>query len=78
MESLTRLSGGASRETWSFDVISPGGTVAPLILKRDPVFHEPDGSLVTEESRLGVDRLTEGRLVELAALAGVPVPEVRF
>jgi len=78
VESLTRLSGGASRETWSFDVISPGGTVAPLILKRDPVFHEPDGSLVTEESRLGVDRLTEGRLVELAALAGVPVPEVRF
>ena len=78
IENLTSLSGGASRETWSFDVITPDGTLAPLILKRDPVLYRPDGSFDTEESRLGVDRATEGTLMELAGQAGVPVPEVRF
>ena len=78
VQNLTRLSGGASRETWSFDVIPPGGTLVPLVLKRDPVFHHPDGSLVTEETRLGVSRPTEGRLMELAGPAGVPVPEIPF
>ncbi len=78
VESLTRLSGGASRETWSFDVVQPDGTVVPLILRRDPVFHKPDGSFVTEESRLGVSRPTEGRLIELAGKSGVPVPDVAF
>ena len=32
---LTRLSGGASRETWSFDA-GGDGKVLPLILRRDP------------------------------------------
>jgi aminoglycoside phosphotransferase (APT) family kinase protein len=75
---LTRLSGGASRETWSFDAITLDGTPVPLILKRDPVIYQPDGSFATEESRLGVQRATEGRLIELAGEAGVPVPEVPF
>lgn len=78
VESLTRLSGGSSRETWSFDVIRPDGTGVSLILKRDPMIYRPDGSFRAEETRLGVQRATEGRLMELAAQAGVPVPEVPF
>lgn len=75
---LTQLSGGASRETWSFDAQMPDGSSKPLILKRDPVTYKPDGSIVTEDSPIGVSRATEGRLIELAGSAGVPVPEVPF
>lgn len=78
MENLDRLSGGASRETWSFDAVAPDGARLPLILKRDPVLLDPDGAITTEESRLGVGRVTEGRLMELAREAGVPVPRVAF
>ena len=78
VENLIKLSGGASRETWSFDVVTRGGAIVPLILKRDPVFYRPDGSFTSEESRFGVGRATEGQLMELAGLAGVPVPEVPF
>ncbi len=75
---LTRLSGGASRETWSFDVIETDKTPIPLILKRDPVIYLSDGSFTTEGTRLSVERATEGRLIELAGQAGVPVPDVPF
>jgi aminoglycoside phosphotransferase (APT) family kinase protein len=64
---LRRLSGGASRETWSFTVMSAGGAPQRLILRRDP------GSTIGS-----ADRSTEYRLVEAAAGAGVPVPRVRF
>ncbi|MCP5083712.1 MAG: phosphotransferase family protein, partial [Alphaproteobacteria bacterium] len=33
VENLARLSGGASRETWSFDVVTHGRLHVPLILK---------------------------------------------
>jgi aminoglycoside phosphotransferase (APT) family kinase protein len=78
VENLVRLSGGASRETWSFDAITPGGQRIGLILKRDPLLHASDGSITTEESQLGISRTTEGRLIELAAEVGVPVPAVAF
>ncbi len=78
IENLTRLSGGASRETWSFDAVGPENQKRPLILKRDPVLYKADGGFATEESRLGVSRATEGRLMELAGEAGVPVPEIAF
>ena len=78
LENLTRLSGGASRETWSFDVATPARRL-PLILKRDPVNYETDGTITSDEPfRVGVSRSTEGRLIELAAVAGVPVPDVAF
>ena len=35
VEGLKRLSGGASQETWAFDVAAPDGTHA-LILRRAP------------------------------------------
>ncbi|HWD48484.1 MAG TPA: hypothetical protein VG309_01065, partial [Rhizomicrobium sp.] len=35
VETITRLSGGASQETWSFDALINGKT-EPLILRRSP------------------------------------------
>jgi aminoglycoside phosphotransferase (APT) family kinase protein len=76
IENLRRLSGGASRETWSFDVLLPEGERVPLILKRDPAYRNADGTITGEQAPLGVSRITEGRLIELAGGAGVPVPDV--
>ena len=39
---LVRLSGGASRETWSFDALKPNGDCQPLILKRHPMDRQVD------------------------------------
>jgi aminoglycoside phosphotransferase (APT) family kinase protein len=64
---VRRLSGGASRETWSFDATDASGTTHPLVLRRDPGAH-------TGQS----DRSTEYRLLEAAGGAGVPVPRVRM
>ena len=61
---LTRLPGGASRETWSFSVRGPGGTTRRLVLRRDP-----PGAAV---SGLGL----EAGLLQAAGRAGVPVPRV--
>jgi len=68
--SVRRLSGGASQETWSFDVTTAGGSL-PLILRRRP------RSLATGPDTLALPLETEARLIALAAAAGVPVPEVR-
>jgi aminoglycoside phosphotransferase (APT) family kinase protein len=68
VEDLRRLSGGASRETWSFDALSGSGTRHGLVLRRDP------GSNTIGSS----DRSTEYELVRAAAAAGVPAPAVRF
>ena len=64
VEGLRRLSGGASRETWSFDARRSSGAADPLILRRDPP-GAPKGAM----------RL-EGRLLSAAAAAGVPVPRL--
>jgi aminoglycoside phosphotransferase (APT) family kinase protein len=64
VEGLRRLSGGASRETWSFDLRRTDGTVRPLILRRDP-----PGAL---RGGMGM----EAALFAAAADAGVPVPAV--
>jgi aminoglycoside phosphotransferase (APT) family kinase protein len=61
---LARLSGGASRETWSF-TMSDGAQTRKLVLRRDPLGAPPRG-----------DRRDEVGLLELAAKAGVPVPTV--
>lgn len=64
IERLTRLPGGASRETWSFSARGADGSAARFVLRRDP-----PGSPV---SGLGV----EVGLLGAAARAGVPVPRV--
>lgn len=64
---LRRLTGGASRETWSFDLEAnsdlglPGG----LILRRDP-----------GKTPLALERSTEAKLLSAAFEAGVPVPRI--
>jgi aminoglycoside phosphotransferase (APT) family kinase protein len=65
---LRRLSGGASRETWSFDALDGTGTRTGLVLRRDPGANTVGSS----------DRDTEFELVRAAGSAGVPAPGVRF
>jgi aminoglycoside phosphotransferase (APT) family kinase protein len=61
VENLKRLSGGASRETWAFDVAGE-----PLILQR-----ERPGAM-----RTGGGMRSEALLLRAAATAGVPVAEL--
>jgi aminoglycoside phosphotransferase (APT) family kinase protein len=65
---LKRLSGGASRETWSFELARPGGDVEPMILQRDRA-----GAV-----RTGGGMATEAAILVAAAQAGVPVPKLRL
>jgi aminoglycoside phosphotransferase (APT) family kinase protein len=67
VEGMRRMSGGASRETWTFDLVAADGTRQGLVLRRDPGAH-------TGWS----DRATEYSLLEATAAAGVPVPRVRM
>ncbi|CAL76392.1 conserved hypothetical protein [Bradyrhizobium sp. ORS 278] len=63
-----KLSGGASQETWRFDVVHPGGDVA-AILRRSP-----KGYGAAPGRAAGLDN--EAALMQLAHAAGVPSPEV--
>jgi aminoglycoside phosphotransferase (APT) family kinase protein len=66
---LTRLSGGASQETWSFEVRPAGGGPARrLILRRSP------GDRVRTSEAIGLD--DEARLILKARAAGAPVAPV--
>jgi aminoglycoside phosphotransferase (APT) family kinase protein len=65
VEQLRRLTGGASRETWSFDATAAGETL-PLILQRD--------AHAASAMKQGSRRL-EYRVLEEACGAGVPAPE---
>jgi aminoglycoside phosphotransferase (APT) family kinase protein len=64
---LARLSGGASQETWSFDILD-GNDRRRVILRRAPT-----GYSATFASA-GLP--TEARLIELAGKSGVPSPRV--
>ncbi|HZT67224.1 MAG TPA: phosphotransferase family protein [Acidimicrobiales bacterium] len=64
VEGVVRLSGGASRETWSFDARRSDGSVEQLILRRDPP-GAPKGGM-------GI----EAAVITAAAGAGVPVPRL--
>jgi aminoglycoside phosphotransferase (APT) family kinase protein len=63
---LTRVPGGASRETWSFVATGPRST-RKLVLRRDP----PGGT----RAHSFMDRSTEFELIRAARATGVPVPE---
>ena len=63
-----RLSGGASQETWSFDIVHPGGNIG-AILRRAPV-----GYGAAPSRAAGLD--AEAVLMQLAHDAGVPSPRV--
>jgi aminoglycoside phosphotransferase (APT) family kinase protein len=71
LEGLRLLTGGASRQTWSFDATIEDAqgrmTTLPLVLRSDP--------------RRGpnfMERELEYRLLEAAGVAGVPVPRVHL
>ena len=66
IEGLARLSGGASKQTWSFDAIGADGTRTGLILRRDPPGRPGDPG--------ALDR--EATAISLAHEAGLQVPEV--
>jgi aminoglycoside phosphotransferase (APT) family kinase protein len=66
VEGLTRLTGGASRETWGFDAVDERGGRRALILRRDPAgrMREP-GAMANEAAAM-----------RACAAAGLRVPEV--
>lgn len=65
VEGLRRLSGGASRETWAFDLLGDAGPSA-LILQR----------LRAGTARSGPGMAGEAALIRAAGALGVPVPTV--
>ena len=64
VRNLRQLTGGASRQTWSFDAVARDGPVRPLILRRDPPEAPSEGMSV------------EARAMQAARSAGVPEPEI--
>lgn len=67
IRSLTRLSGGASQETWAFELLTDNG-VKPLILRRAPL----NGRRI--DGAVGLEN--EPAILSRTYAAGVPVPEV--
>ena len=66
IENLARMSGGASRETWSFDAVAGDGSRTPLVLRRDPPGRPSEPGAMSREARL----------ISQAGAAGLAVPEV--
>ena len=65
---VARLSGGASQETWSFDIVHPNGNIG-AILRRAPQGY---GAAPTRAAGLNA----EATLMQLAHDAGLPSPRV--
>jgi aminoglycoside phosphotransferase (APT) family kinase protein len=68
VQDLRRLSGGASQQTWAFE-IGAGARRVPLILRR-----APNGMAERASMTAGLE--VEARLMAVARTAGVPVPAV--
>jgi len=73
---LTRLSAGASREAWAFDMTRPSGEREALILKRDPPGSQPPDP--AEDNRFGANREMEAEVLDAAWHAGMPAPRLIF
>jgi aminoglycoside phosphotransferase (APT) family kinase protein len=65
---LSRLSGGASQETWRFEVLAADGHTSPLILRRYPL----EGPRNSEALPL----LAEAAVMDVARCAGIAVPAI--
>jgi aminoglycoside phosphotransferase (APT) family kinase protein len=63
-----RLSGGASQETWSFDIVHPDGNIG-TILRRAPIGY---GAAPDRAAGLGAEAV----LMQQAYAAGIPSPRV--
>jgi aminoglycoside phosphotransferase (APT) family kinase protein len=68
IEGFTRLSGGASKETWSFDAFGPDATQTGLILRRDPPGRPAEPGVLDREAAA----------LTIACDAGLPAPELLF
>jgi aminoglycoside phosphotransferase (APT) family kinase protein len=66
IEEFTRLSGGASKQTWSFDAIGADGTRTELILRRDTAGRPSEPGVMDREASA----------LSIAYDAGLPVPEL--
>lgn len=69
LQSVERLSGGASQETYRLEIRARGGEQT-LALRRAA------GGYVREEGVVGPDLTAEAELIRLARKAGVPEPEI--
>ncbi|MFC4116139.1 phosphotransferase family protein [Nonomuraea zeae] len=65
--SSVRLPGGASRETWALDVVTPDGRTHELVLRLDSPGAAPE---------TGAGLAAEATLMRAAYDAGVPVPRI--
>ena len=72
---LTRLTGGATKATWSFDALV-GDKTLPLILQQSVPPSAGPGEPMARLCRVSGDG--EAALLRAAARSGVPVPRVRF
>jgi aminoglycoside phosphotransferase (APT) family kinase protein len=63
-----RLSGGASQETWAFDIVHPGGNIEAILRRA------PQGYGAAPSRAAGLN--AEATLMQLAYDAGVPSPKV--
>src|SRR3978361_2339523 len=65
--SAVRLSGGASQETWSFDIARPNGNIGAILRRA------PQGYGAAPARAAGLN--AEAALMQLARAAGVPSPK---
>ena len=63
-----KLSGGASQETWSFDIVHPDGNIGAILRRAPPGY----GAAPSRAAGLAA----EAQLMQLAYGAGVPSPRV--
>lgn len=70
VDHLARLTGGASYETWAFQVKVPNRAAVPLVLRRMPP------GVVALSYSTGPE--TEAKLISIAEQARVPVPGIRY
>lgn len=68
---LKRLSGGASKETWAFDLVLENGETQRLVLRR-----QPPGRRFSSQGLESVAK--EASIARLARLQDIPVPKVAF
>ncbi|WP_095010864.1 phosphotransferase family protein [Tsuneonella mangrovi] len=71
LSGLKRLSGGASKEMWAFELQLADGASQRMVLRRQPPAKRFSSQGLSSVS-------SEARLVRLAAKLGVPVPQVFF
>ena len=80
IDGLFRHSGGASRQTWGFNVVIDGPSGPhrqALVLRRDPPRTAP-APVPAGETSLALDRGVEFELLRVAERHGVPVPAPLF